>query len=102
MHFSRSTRVFALLIGGLTSLAAQSGATTYKVDPAHSGVAFSIQHEQNKVFGIIPAMIGNVVEANFLALGNYPVAASLSIILMAAILLVVGLYVKFAGTKDLV
>jgi spermidine/putrescine transport system permease protein len=52
--------------------------------------------------GTETAMIGNVVEANFLALGNYPVAASLSIILMAAILLVVGLYVKFAGTKDLV
>lgn len=48
------------------------------------------------------AMIGNVVETNFLVLGNYPVAASLSIILMAAILLIVGLYVRVAGTKDLV
>ena len=48
------------------------------------------------------AMIGNVVEAQFLTLGNYPVAASLSIVLMASILLIVGLYVRFAGTKDLV
>lgn len=52
--------------------------------------------------GTETAMIGNVVETNFLVLGNYPVAASLSIILMAAILLIVGLYVRFAGTKDLV
>ena len=48
------------------------------------------------------AMIGNVVEAQFLTLGNYPVAASLSIVLMAAILLIVGVYVRFAGTKELV
>jgi spermidine/putrescine transport system permease protein len=48
------------------------------------------------------AMIGNVVEAQFLQLGNYPVAAALSIVLMAAILLIVGIYVRIAGTKDLV
>jgi len=48
------------------------------------------------------SMIGNVVEAQFLSLGNYPVAATLSIVLMAAILLIVGLYVRFVGTKDLV
>jgi spermidine/putrescine transport system permease protein len=47
-------------------------------------------------------MIGNVIEANFLRVENYPVAASLSIILMAAILLIVGLYIRRAGTKDLV
>lgn len=48
------------------------------------------------------AMIGNVIEANFLRVENYPVAASLSIILMAAILLLVAAYVRRAGTKDLV
>jgi spermidine/putrescine transport system permease protein len=48
------------------------------------------------------AMIGNVVEAQFLQLGNYPVASALSIVLMAAILLIVGIYVRIAGTKDLV
>jgi ABC-type spermidine/putrescine transport system, permease component I len=48
------------------------------------------------------AMIGNVIEANFLRVQNYPVAASLSILLMATILLLVGLYVRRTGTKDLV
>lgn len=47
-------------------------------------------------------MVGNVIESQFLVLGNYPVAASLSIVLMSAILLLVGLYVRFSGTKDLV
>ncbi|WP_395640902.1 ABC transporter permease [Pseudolysinimonas sp.] len=48
------------------------------------------------------AMIGNVIEANFLRTENFPVAASLSIILMAAILLLVAIYIRRAGTKDLV
>lgn len=48
------------------------------------------------------AMIGNVIEANFLRVENYPVAASLSIILMGTILLLVALYVRRSGTKDLV
>lgn len=46
-------------------------------------------------------MMGNVIEANFLVLLNYPAAAALSIILMAAILVLVGLYVKRSGTEDL-
>jgi spermidine/putrescine transport system permease protein len=48
------------------------------------------------------AMIGNVIEANFLVLQNYPVAAALSIILMAAILVLVSIYVRRSGTEDLV
>lgn len=48
------------------------------------------------------AMIGNVIEANFLRVENYPVAASLSIVLMAAILLLVAVYIRRSGTKDLV
>lgn len=47
------------------------------------------------------AMIGTVIEANFLVLQNYPAAASLSIILMAVILVLVGIYVKRSGTEDL-
>ncbi|CAN5190916.1 ABC transporter permease subunit [soil metagenome] len=47
-------------------------------------------------------MIGNVIEANFLQLQNYPVAASLSIVLMAVILVIVAIYVRRSGTDDLV
>jgi len=46
-------------------------------------------------------MIGNVIETNFLVLQNYPAAAALSIILMAVILIIVGVYVKRLGTEDL-
>ncbi|TFV96364.1 ABC transporter permease [Leifsonia flava] len=46
-------------------------------------------------------MIGNVIEANFLVLQNYPAAAALSIILMAVILVIVGVYVKRSGTEEL-
>jgi spermidine/putrescine transport system permease protein len=46
-------------------------------------------------------MIGNVIEANFLQLQNYPAAAALSIILMAVILIFVAGYVKRSGTEDL-
>jgi spermidine/putrescine transport system permease protein len=48
------------------------------------------------------AMIGNAIENNFLNQQNYPVAASLSIILMAAILILVSVYVRKSGTEDLV
>jgi spermidine/putrescine transport system permease protein len=47
------------------------------------------------------AMIGNVIEANFLQLQNYPAAAALSIVLMAVILVLVSIYVKRSGTEDL-
>ena len=46
-------------------------------------------------------MVGNVIEANFLSLLNYPAASALSVILMAVILVFVGLYVKRAGTEEL-
>lgn len=46
-------------------------------------------------------MMGNVIEANFLVLLNYPAAAALSIILMAVILVLVGVYVKRSGTEEL-
>ena len=47
------------------------------------------------------AMIGTVIEANFLVLQNYPAAAALSIVLMAVILVLVSVYVKRSGTEDL-
>lgn len=46
-------------------------------------------------------MIGNVIEANFLVLQNFPAAAALSIILMSVILVIVSFYVKRAGTEEL-
>ena len=47
------------------------------------------------------SMMGNVIESNFLVLQNYPTAASMSVILMAVILVIVGLYVRRSGTEDL-
>ena len=46
-------------------------------------------------------MVGNVIEANFLVLQNYPHAASMSLILMGAILVLVSAYVYKSGTDDL-
>jgi spermidine/putrescine transport system permease protein len=46
-------------------------------------------------------MVGNVIEAQFLNLLNYPLASALSVILMGLILLIVGVYVKRSGTEDL-
>jgi len=47
------------------------------------------------------AMMGNVIEANFLVLQNFPAAAALSLILMMSILIIVSAYVKRSGTDDL-
>ncbi len=47
------------------------------------------------------SMMGNVIESNFLVTLNYPAAASLSIILMAAILVLVTAYVRRSGTEEL-
>lgn len=46
-------------------------------------------------------MVGNVIEAQFLNLLNYPAASALSVILMGLILVIVGIYVKRSGTEDL-
>lgn len=46
-------------------------------------------------------MVGNVIESNFLVLQNYPHAASMSLILMSAILILVSAYVYKSGTDDL-
>lgn len=47
-------------------------------------------------------MIGNRIQAAFLSERNYPLAASLSILLMLLTLLLVIFYVRRAGTEDLV
>jgi spermidine/putrescine transport system permease protein len=47
------------------------------------------------------SMVGNVIEANFIDLLNYPEAAALSVVLMGIILVLVALYVKRSGTEDL-
>ncbi len=48
------------------------------------------------------SMIGNVIDARFFRVVDYPTAAALSVILMAAILLLVSWYVRRAGTEELV
>jgi len=47
-------------------------------------------------------MIGQVIDAQFLRVLDYPTAAALSFILMAAIIVLVGIYVRIAGTEELV
>ncbi|MGW7357380.1 ABC transporter permease [Streptomyces sp. NPDC054802] len=47
-------------------------------------------------------MIGNVIQSQFLRVLDYPTAAALSFILMAAVLLTVTVYIRRAGTEDLV
>jgi spermidine/putrescine transport system permease protein len=46
-------------------------------------------------------MIGNVIQSKFLELIDYPAAASLSFVLMAAILIGVGAYARALGTERL-
>jgi spermidine/putrescine transport system permease protein len=48
------------------------------------------------------AMIGNVIDSRFFRVVDYPTAASLSFMLMLAILVLVGWYVRRSGTEDLV
>jgi spermidine/putrescine transport system permease protein len=47
-------------------------------------------------------MVGNRIQAAFLTEHNYPLAASLSLILMAVVVLMVVFYVRRAGTEELV
>lgn len=47
-------------------------------------------------------MLGNVINAQFLNTLNYPLAATLSFILMLSILVMVSIYIRRAGTEDLV
>jgi len=47
-------------------------------------------------------MVGNVIQTQFLRILDYPTAAALSFILMAAILVMVTVYIRRSGTEDLV
>ncbi len=47
-------------------------------------------------------MIGNVIESRFFKIVDYPTAAALSFTLMAAILVLVTIYIRKAGTEELV
>lgn len=47
-------------------------------------------------------MVGNAIQTNFLQFRDYPVASALSFILMAIILALVFVYIRRAGTEDLV
>jgi spermidine/putrescine transport system permease protein len=46
-------------------------------------------------------MIGNVIQALYLKQSDYPAAAALSFVLMAAIMVMVLLYIRFAGSEAL-
>ena len=47
-------------------------------------------------------MIGNVIESRYFKIVDYPTAAALSFTLMAAILILITLYIRKAGTEELV
>jgi spermidine/putrescine transport system permease protein len=47
-------------------------------------------------------MLGNVIEARFFRIVDYPAAAALSFTLMATILVLVTVYIRRAGTEELI
>ena len=47
------------------------------------------------------SMIGTMVDSDFLQTQNYPSASALSVLLMAVIVVLVSVYVRSAGTEDL-
>ena len=46
-------------------------------------------------------MIGSVIDSQFIIVRDYPIASALSFLLMATILVLVTIYVRRAGTEDL-
>jgi spermidine/putrescine transport system permease protein len=44
-------------------------------------------------------MIGNKIQSTYLEESNYPEAAALSFLMMAAVLIVVFVYLRLAGTE---
>jgi spermidine/putrescine transport system permease protein len=48
------------------------------------------------------SMIGQVIEGQFLRVSDYPTAAALSFVLMVSIVVLVAIYVRKAGTEELV
>jgi spermidine/putrescine transport system permease protein len=47
------------------------------------------------------SMLGNVIEANFITIQDFPSASALSVLLMAAIVVLVSIYIRRTGTEDL-
>lgn len=47
------------------------------------------------------SMIGSVVQDQFLRQNDYPVAAALSFVFIAIVMLIVGIYAKLLGTEDI-
>lgn len=52
--------------------------------------------------GVNQAMVGTVIQSQFLVVKDYPLAAALSAVLMIIILVMVLVYTKVLGTEDLV
>ena len=50
--------------------------------------------------GTSNTMIGNVIQTEFLTNFNYPVAAALSFMVMATLLIGTAIYAKVLGTED--
>jgi spermidine/putrescine transport system permease protein len=48
------------------------------------------------------AMMGNVIQSKFLNIIDYPAAAAISVALMVAIVILVMIYIRRAGTEELV
>jgi spermidine/putrescine transport system permease protein len=46
-------------------------------------------------------MIGSVIDSQFIIVRDYPIASALSFLLMASILILVSIYIRRAGTEDL-
>ena len=46
-------------------------------------------------------MVGNVIQSEYLRVRDYPTAAALSFVLMAVILVIVTVYIRRAGTEEL-
>ena len=51
--------------------------------------------------GVGNRMIGNVIQSLYLSQSDYPSAAALSFVLMALIMIVVVIYIRFAGSEAL-
>jgi spermidine/putrescine transport system permease protein len=51
--------------------------------------------------GVGNRMIGNVIQSLYLTQSDYPSAAALSFVLMALIMIVVVIYIRFAGSEAL-
>ena len=113
-------KLLALAVGAVVAmpLAAQAAPTLYgKVNVSgdylsgdsykdnwelNSNVSrFGLKGDENLGNNTNTSMIGQVIDARFFKVLDYPTASALSVALMVAILLIVAAYVRRAGTEDL-